>query len=246
MITPIPVLHYDTIDSTNSEARRLWEQGEAGPIWIVSDAQTAGRGRLGRQWHSKPGNLYSTLLFSPGSDQSKAGQIGFVAALAVHDVATNFTKNTPITLKWPNDCLLGGAKLCGILSEIISQSPPVMALGIGMNIAHAPENMPYATACLSAHAPQVTVKATHEVLSSRLQYWLQIWARGANFPAIKTAWETHALNINQPVSVDTGAAIRHGIFKGLNEDGAMIMIQESGAEITIYAGDVRATNHQEK
>ena len=57
---------------------------------------------------------------------------------------------------------------------------------------------------------------------------------------------SHALNINQPVSVDTGAAIRHGIFKGLNEDGAMILIQEDGTEITIYAGDVRATNHQEK
>ncbi len=231
----IQILHYDTIDSTNSEARRLYEQGERGPIWIVADEQKAGRGRLGRTWHSEPGNLYSTLLLPCAAPQSKLAQISFVAALAVHDVATTFIKNTPITLKWPNDCLIDGAKFCGILSEVLS--PSQIALGIGMNIAHAPKDTLYA----ATHLKVTSVKAAHEVLSASLQNWLQIWNNGADFETIKFAWESKALNLGKKLSVDTGQAIRQGIFKGLSDDGAMILIQPDNTEITIHAGDVRVT-----
>ena len=231
----IPVLHYDTIDSTNTEARRLYEQGERGPIWIVADEQKAGRGRLGRVWTSERGNLYSTLLFSCNAPQNKLAQIGFVAALAVHDTASTFIRNTPITLKWPNDCLIEGAKFCGILSEVIA--PGTIALGIGMNIAHAPSNTPYPT----THLKGTTVKAAHEILSASLQKWLQIWNNAQDFETIKFAWESKALNLGKKLSVDIGHAIRQGIFKGLNDDGAMILVQSDNTEITIHAGDVRVT-----
>lgn len=237
---PIQILHYDTIDSTNTEARRLFDQGERGPIWIVADEQKAGKGRLGRQWHSEPGNLYSTLLFSCAVPQAKLAQISFVAALAVHDVATTFIKNTPITLKWPNDCLIGGAKFCGILSEVIA--PAQIALGIGMNIAHAPKDTPYA----ATHLQGTTVKAAHEILSSSLQNWLQIWNNAQDFETIKLAWESKALNLGKKLSVDTGQAIRQGIFKGLSDDGAMILVQSDNTEITIHAGDVRVAPETEK
>lgn len=229
----IQILHYDKIDSTNTEARRLYEQGERGPIWIVADEQKAGRGRLGRAWHSEPGNLYSTFLFPCEAPQSKLAQISFVAALAVHDVATTFIINTPIALKWPNDCLIDGAKFCGILSEVLA--PSQIALGIGMNIIHAPKDTPYAATYLKG----ATVNAAHEVLSASLQNWLKIWNAGKDFETIKFAWESKALNLGKMLSVDIGTAIRHGMFKGLNDDGAMILVQADNTEITIHAGDVR-------
>ena len=235
MTAPIQILHYDTIDSTNTEARRLYEQGERGPIWIVADEQKAGRGRMGREWQSKPGNLYSTFLFPCAAPQSKLAQISFVAALAVHDVATTFIKNTPIALKWPNDCLIDGAKFCGILSEVLA--PSQIALGIGMNIAHAPKDTPYAATYLKG----ATVKAAHEVLAASLKNWLQIWSNGKDFETIKFAWESKALNLGKKLSVDTGQATRQGIFKGLNDDGAMILIQADNTEITIHAGDASVT-----
>ena len=237
-INLVQILHYNTIDSTNTEARRLYEQGERGPIWIVADEQKAGRGRLGRQWHSQPGNLYSTLLFPCTAPPAKLPQISFVAALAAHDVATTFVKISSITLKWPNDCLIDGAKFCGILSEVIA--PSQIALGIGMNIAHAPTDIPYA----ATHLKGTTVKAAHEVLSASLQNWFKIWNNGQDFETIKLAWESKALNLGKAVSVDTGRAIRQGIFKGLDEDGAMILVQQNNTEITIHAGDVRV--HQTK
>jgi BirA family transcriptional regulator, biotin operon repressor / biotin---[acetyl-CoA-carboxylase] ligase len=238
LTAPIPILHYDTIDSTNTEARRLYEQGERGPIWIVADEQKAGRGRLGRTWHSEFGNLYSTFLFPCDAPQSKLAQISFVAALAVHDVASTFIKNASIALKWPNDCLIDGAKFCGILSEVIA--PQQIALGIGMNIAHAPNDTPYA----ATHLKGTTVKAAHEVLSASLQNWLRIWNNAQDFETIKFAWESKALNLGKAVSVDTGRAIRQGTFKGLDDDGAMILLQSDNTQSTIHAGDVRV--HQTK
>ena len=233
LIKPIQILHYDTIDSTNTEARRLYEQGERGPVWIVADEQKAGRGRMGRTWHSEPGNLYSTLLFPCSAAPTKLAQISFVAALAVHDVATTFIKNATIALKWPNDCLIDRAKFCGILSEVIA--PNQIALGIGMNIAHAPNDTPYA----ATHLKGTTVKAAHEVLSASLQNWIKIWNNGQDFETIKFAWESKALNLGKAVSVDTGRAIRQGTFKGLDDDGAMILLQSDSTQITIHAGDVR-------
>jgi BirA family transcriptional regulator, biotin operon repressor / biotin---[acetyl-CoA-carboxylase] ligase len=230
---PIQILHYNTIDSTNTEARRLYDQGERGPIWIVADEQKAGRGRMGRTWHSEPGNLYSTLLFPCAAPPAKLAQISFVAALAAHDVATSFVTNASIALKWPNDCLIDGAKFCGILSEVIA--PNQIALGVGMNVGHAPTHTPYA----ATHLKGTTVKAAHEVLSASLQNWLKIWNGAQDFKAIKFAWESKALNLGKAVSVDTGRAIRQGIFKGLDNDGAMILMQSDNTEITIHAGDVR-------
>ncbi len=82
------VVHFERIDSTNSEARRLAEAGERGPLWIWSDEQTGGRGRLGRAWVSEPGNLYVTCLFQTAAPASAAAQISFVAAIAVHELVS--------------------------------------------------------------------------------------------------------------------------------------------------------------
>ena len=218
-----------TVDSTNLEARRLVEAGERGPLWIVSAEQTAGKGRLGRHWVSKPGNFYGTLLWPTSAPQSAIAQVSFVAALAVHQTASEFAEQKRISLKWPNDCLLGGAKFCGILAEVIA--PGLLAIGIGVNIAHVPEGLPYQASRLDT----ANVESVFEFLQLSLSNNLAIWSNGQSFERIRQDWMARCPHIGKAVSVD-GVA---GIFEGLGQDGALLLRLANGECKHIYAGDVQ-------
>src|SRR3954470_19738027 len=110
---------YDTLGSTNAEALALARAGERGPLWVTAKTQTAGRGRRGNAWVSTPGNLFATLLLTEPSEPAVASQLSFVAALALHDAMAECAPQAGplLKVKWPNDLLLGGAKLAGILIE---------------------------------------------------------------------------------------------------------------------------------
>jgi BirA family transcriptional regulator, biotin operon repressor / biotin---[acetyl-CoA-carboxylase] ligase len=238
----IETKHFTAIDSTNSEAKRLASAGKTGPLWIIADEQTEGRGRLGRNWVSKPGNLYATFLFPFNAPAHTSAQISFVAALAVYDVATNFIKDADITLKWPNDCLINGAKFSGILAEMHANQ---MALGMGLNVLHSPQDLPYPATHLGAHVNQITVQAAFEELSSSLQNWLNIWNESNGFSTIRKSWETRCNLIGQPITLAAGGQLLHGTFSGLHEDGGLVLLQNQTTTIH-YAGDVRLINNSEK
>ena len=144
------VLHFERIDSTNAEARRLAEAGGRGPLWIWADEQTGGRGRMGRSWVSEPGNLYATFLFAIATEQQAATQLSFVAALAVHDMAAVLRPEWDVRIKWPNDVLVEGAKFCGILAEVVGTAPTTIAIGCGVNVDHAPQGTAYKVTCLNS------------------------------------------------------------------------------------------------
>ena len=218
-----------TVDSTNLEARRLVEAGERGPLWIVSAEQTAGKGRLGRKWVSKPGNFYGTLLWPTSAPQNALAQVSFVTALAVHQTASEFVKPELVSLKWPNDCLLDGAKFCGILAEVIA--PGLVAIGIGINIAHVPEGLPYQASRLEV----ADVESVFEYLQLNLSKGLKIWSDGQGFEAIRQQWMARCPHIGKPVSVDSVS----GVFEGLGLDGALMLRLANGDLKQIYAGDLR-------
>lgn len=225
------VLRFDTIDSTNAEAHRLAQQGERGPLWIVANRQSGGRGRLGRSWVSEPGNLYCTHLFTAHCDARTASQIGFVASLAVLDMAEALVGGANVGLKWPNDVLLGGAKFCGILPEAVaqpSQGETVIALGIGINLSHAPAGLPYPVAALDAQ-----VDAAFDALRRALAHRLATWNDGAGFALIRDEWQAHAVGLGQTVS----AAGETGVFRGLGPDGALLIDTASGRRM-IHSGEV--------
>jgi BirA family transcriptional regulator, biotin operon repressor / biotin---[acetyl-CoA-carboxylase] ligase len=230
-----PIHHLATVDSTNSEARRRIEFGEPAPFWIVADEQTEGRGRLGRTWISKLGNLYASHAFAFTSIPTSAGQISFVAALAIHDTATNFVTNADITLKWPNDCLINGAKFSGVLAELHEAT---LILGMGLNVSHHPPDLPYKATSLITHAPNISVTATLETLRLKLKKWLQIWDQGQGFQHIHRAWEARCDAIGKPISLDSGRAILHGTFAGLASDGGLLLNHNNTTTIH-HAGDVR-------
>ena len=226
------VVHFERIDSTNSEARRLAEAGERGPLWIWSDEQTGGRGRHGRAWVSEPGNLYVTCLFQTAAPASAAAQISFVAAIAVHELVSGLLPKKDFFLKWPNDVLMGGAKFCGLLAEVVDTNPTGIALGCGINLAHAPAGTPYPVAALGS---QFTPDSVLQKLAVSLWHWLEIWDEGRGFPAIRSAWLERAAGVGKEVSVDGMA----GRFEGLSADGALLMTLADGTQRRIHAGEVR-------
>jgi BirA family biotin operon repressor/biotin-[acetyl-CoA-carboxylase] ligase len=223
-------VHFERIDSTNSEARRLAEAGERGPLWVWSDEQTGGRGRHGRAWVSEPGNLYATCLFQTAAPASAAAQISFVAAIAVHELASQLLPKAGFFLKWPNDVLMGGAKFCGLLAEVVDTNPTRIALGCGINLAHAPKDTPYPVTVLGS---QFTPDSVLQKLAVSLWRWLEIWDEGRGFPAIRSAWLERAAGVGKEVSVD-GLT---GRFEGLAEDGALLMTLGDGTQKHIHAGD---------
>ena len=222
------IIRFDTIDSTNLQARRLAESGERGPLWIVSAEQTAGKGRLGRNWLSKPGNFYGTLLWPTKAAQTALSQISFVAAVAASQTASEFVDPKRISLKWPNDCLLDGAKICGILCEGLA--PDLLAIGIGINIAHAPEELRYKAARLEA----ANVELVFEQLALNLSKNLDIWNAGAGFENVREDWIARCPHIGKPLKVEGDA----GVFEGLGADGALLLRRTNGELKHIYAGDV--------
>ena len=231
----VTVHHLPTIDSTNSEARRRIDFGEPVPFWILADEQVQGRGRLGRQWMSKHGNLYSTFVFPFIAPATTASQISFVAALAIHDCASSFVTGADISLKWPNDCLINGAKFSGILAEMHESH---MILGMGLNVLHEPSGLPYKATCLQAHATSATVPTVFETLQLKLKKWLQIWDESRGFAHIHRGWEARCNAIGKPMSLDTGKHMLHGTFVGLAPDGGLVLNHNNTTTIH-HAGDVR-------
>ncbi len=231
-----PVVHFDRIDSTNAEARRLADQGERGPLWLWADAQTGGRGRLGRTWISEPGNLYATFLFSIAAGAEVAAQVSFVAALAVHDMVMALRPELAPRIKWPNDVLIGGAKFCGVLPEVVGANPARIAIGCGVNVALAPDGTPYPVTALGAG---LQVESVLQQLDASLSNRLRIWDEGKGFPAIRLAWSERALGLGGEVTANPGTKESRGIFTGLAADGALILTERDGTVSHIHSGEVK-------
>jgi BirA family biotin operon repressor/biotin-[acetyl-CoA-carboxylase] ligase len=241
-LADIPVLRFESLDSTNEEALRRLAARANMPFWIVADEQTKGRGRSGRRWRSPTGNLYASLVIETGVSASVATQLSLVAGLAVHEaVAARLPadQRPRLRLKWPNDVMLGGAKLAGILLESIAPQKGkglAVILGMGINVSHAPPETERAVASLGLEAsavPQVFAS-----LAATLNEWLERWDEGRGFASIREVWLGRALSLNESISVNlNGSAIR-GRFRGVDAAGALQLETKPGVVITVTAGDI--------
>lgn len=225
---------FDEIDSTNEQVRRMAAIGQTGPVWISAARQTAGRGRRGRGWETLSGNLAATLLLCPAREQRQWPQLSFAAAIATAEMCVHFAPAAAIQLKWPNDVLAGGGKLAGLLLE---GAGGALAVGIGVNLAHHPEGMPYpATSLAALGVPPPSPDEALTLLAARFAHWYDIWV-AQGFAPLRSAWLARAGGIGGPVLARLAHEERTGLFEGIDADGALLL-NSQGRIQAITAGEV--------
>ena len=239
MIHSAPVYWYDEIDSTSEEAKRRARNGETSAVWIAARQQGAGKGRLGRSWVSPVGNLFSTLLFPEPGGITIAARVPFAAALAVRDTCVAAVPGIRAQLKWPNDVRVEGRKMSGILTETCETSGVVgVALGIGINVQHAPENVEQAATSLvqEGGAPGLSPELVLEDLRTATR--VRIEQARDDFPGLLEDWLSVAEGRGQLVRAGAVDNRVEGLFDGLAEDGGLILRLPDGERRIIRAGDV--------
>jgi BirA family biotin operon repressor/biotin-[acetyl-CoA-carboxylase] ligase len=215
---------FDSVGSTNDEAALLADAGASEGTVVWSREQTGGRGRRGRHWASPVGNLYTSTILRPEGPAARAAELGFVAALAVADIVP---AGRAVRLKWPNDVLVDGGKVAGILLEsAIGQAGNVqhVVVGIGVNVGFAPQlpDMRYPGAALGG-----SVEAALERLAAALAAGLADWRRDG-FAAVRSAWLAKAGPLGAEVDVRLADGLVRGRFAGLDVEGALLLETAAG------------------
>lgn len=220
--------------STNADMLAFAAAGASEGSWLRAERQTGGRGRQGRAWESPPGNLYASTLVRLRPSDPVAATLALVAAVALQDAVGVFLPSRA-TLKWPNDLLIDGAKLSGILLE---RAGDAVVIGIGVNLAHHPDLPDRPATSLAAHGVAVPPDTFVEVLAEAFARWLGRW-RGEGVDAIRQNWCARAHPVGTALSthLPDGSKV-DGLFDGLDAEGALILKEAGGSRRVIHAGDV--------
>lgn len=230
---------FDRVGSTNDEARRLAEAGASEGLVVTGEIQTAGRGRQGRSWVSPHGGLYASFLLRPTVTPARAGEFGFGAAVAVAETVERLAPGATAKCKWPNDVLVGGKKIAGILLESRGTAEKLdwLVAGIGLNVAEAPDTTAWPAASLAALGAEPSVERALEALAARLEPWYRLWL-GAGFAPLREAWLARAHALGETLKIKRNGDEREGKFVGLDRSGALILELAGGRRETISYGEV--------
>jgi BirA family biotin operon repressor/biotin-[acetyl-CoA-carboxylase] ligase len=249
--------------STNADMLMLAGTGAGEGLWLRAERQTGGRGRQGRAWESPGGNLYASTLVRLRPGDPQAATLALVTAVALEEVVRAYlpslfprggggpgpqtmrsatldprlrggTANV-LQIKWPNDLLLDGAKLSGILLE---RAGDAVVIGIGVNLAHHPTDLDRAVTSLAAHGGVPDPADFLETLADAFARWLGIW-RGEGLAPVRVRWldRAHPAGTALTARLPDGSAI-DGLFQGLDDAGALILRLADGATRVIHAADV--------
>ncbi len=228
--------------STNLDVLDLARSGDPGRVWVVAERQTGGRARRGREWTSETGNLYASALVIDPCFPAHLPELPFVAALAAHRAVTRLLGGGVggIGLKWPNDLMIGGRKVAGILLES-SRTPDgrtAVAVGIGINCRHHPPATETPATSLSAEGAEVLPERLFGELARAFAEIYALWDDGRNFAVIRRAWIEAAIGIGGPVRVRLVDGEDHGTFEAIDEAGLLVLARADGTRRLVSAGDV--------
>jgi len=230
----------DEVDSTNAEGLRR-AAGLAGPTWIHAARQVAGRGRRGRAWSDPVGNFAASLVLRPEGAPGEVALRSFVAALALHDALSAVAPGADLALKWPNDVLLAGGKLAGILLEGTSHGARMdhLVIGIGVNLVEAPLRGEGAVAPVSLRGETEVVIAPEALLAHLAAAYARREATFVTegFEPIRAAWMARAARLGQEVTARTMQGETRGIFETVDEAGQLVLATPGGRHV-IPAADV--------
>ncbi|KAB2665225.1 biotin--[acetyl-CoA-carboxylase] ligase [Brucella tritici] len=237
---------FETVGSTNAVALERAASGDPGKLWLVTKRQESGRGRRGRAWSTPEGNLASTLLLVESYEMKMAATLGFVAGLSLADAldavfaATGPAVPPTIGLKWPNDVLLNGAKLTGILleSSILAKNLFAVAIGIGTNVVAFPDDLPYAATSLQALGSKCDAETLFAALSDAWSVNYRVWNEGRGLDDIRKRWLQRAHGLGQHVTMQVEGRIVEGRFETIDEACRFVIREDEGSRVAVTAGDV--------
>lgn len=240
-----PLVFHKETGSTNIDAKALAERGEASGAVVVADMQTAGRGRLGRGWAAPAGkNIYMTLMLRPDCPPNKASALTLVMAIAVYEALCELISKEQCGIKWPNDIVVNGKKICGILTEMSAELDQIhyVVIGAGINVnqeTFAPEIQETATSLYVERKKQ----SNRAALAARVLYYFE-----KNYAVFEKSWDLSALadkyneflvNRGREVRVLDPKGAYDGIARGINEKGELLVERKSdGQTMQVYAGEV--------
>ncbi|HQT39194.1 MAG TPA: biotin--[acetyl-CoA-carboxylase] ligase [Acidocella sp.] len=231
--------HFAEIDSTSNYCSACAQRGDPAGLAVLADIQTAGRGSRGRDWVSTPGNMHLSVLLRPEYEISSLNRFPLLTGLAVAQALTQLgaAAIAPV-LKWPNDVLLGGAKVAGILIDASPSHGRIewLVMGIGVNLAFAPQIPGRFTTCLAEHGVRVAPLVAAQAVLGSLSAWLESFdVQGAAF--IQDAWLKAAHPVGTEISVRGSDTTTHGRFAGLSPTGALQLHVENRIE-TFQTGEI--------
>lgn len=235
---------HDTLPSTSDACIEAAMQGEAAGLAILARTQTAARGSRGRSWTSIPGNLLLSVLLRPRRHAAEASRFALLAGVALAETLAGLLADpASLTLKWPNDLLLDGRKLAGILVDSAATSDGQidwLVIGIGVNLVAAPEATDMPAIALSTRLPLGGVPAVRtlaDALLARLGAWLAIEA-AQGFAPVRAAWMGRSVALGTPIGFRHASARISGRFAGIDAEGALLIEDEEGALRRFSSGEV--------
>ncbi|AUJ64385.1 biotin--[acetyl-CoA-carboxylase] ligase [Aestuarium zhoushanense] len=239
--TGVDLVVLDEVDSTMTEAA-LRVASIRVPTWIMAKRQTAGRGRRGKQWVDPRGNLAATLVYKPKATPQDAALRSFLAAVALFETLAFWVPRERLSLKWPNDVLLDGGKVAGILLESSGTAESVnwLSIGVGVNLATVPQGVegaafpPVSVSSVAGHVIRpkdfLSLLATNFITQeNKLTYF--------GFERIRADWLRNAARLGETITARTAQETLTGIFDTIDRDGNLVLITGRGP-VTISAADV--------
>ena len=244
-LRPSHLVCLESVDSTNSEAERLLAAGAAVPLVILAGAQTEGRGRRGRVWHSPPaGNLYSTFVFRPRLEPARLQDFTLWMGLNICELVSNFAKIEP-GLKWPNDLLVNGRKAGGMLTEARVDADEIrdLVFGFGLNLNCRAADLPRelartATSLADATGAPLDLNRFAAALIGRVLSAYQQFVEGTRRDKFAELWKRYDVLRGRPVSVTQGTRTATGTATGIDDEGSLIVRLDSGRSERFRAGEV--------
>ncbi len=222
------------------EAQALALQGAEEGTVVVAKHQSAGRGRRGRIWEAAEGNISLTYITYQECSPGQGSQLSLVACVAIAE-ALRVLQTLPLLYKWPNDLLLKGKKVGGLLLECLSlpnSCKTAYLIGCGLNLKQHPHTVRYPTTSFHAEGIDLPYESCVEAIAFSLQEYLTLW-KNEGFSLIRDLWMESAMGLGTPLSLDVEGIPQTGIFCGINEEGALLL-KTSLNENVLVNGEIRA------
>ena len=232
----------DDVGSTNTACIERARAGDTGHLWITARRQLGGRGRRGRIWVSEAGNLYASLLLIDPAPAAALGSLPIAVALALYRAisAEMSWSGERIAIKWPNDILVDGKKVSGILieAENMLDGRQAVVIGCGVNIAHRPDNPLYPSITLNEAGATTSPESLFAHLLQELADTLSVWDEGRGVAAVVQDWKRHVKGIGSEITVNLPDRSISGLFSDIDDSGLLQLKLPNGELMRIASGDV--------